>query len=350
MNVEWISAPVSPLSEATTLEAQARQALLTKPPGSLGRLEELSIQLAAMQHTSRPQLNRVHISVFAADHGVAEEGISAFPQSVTTEMINNFVRGGAAISVLAQTLNASLEVINLGTVSDSDVPGVMNRRIGPGSANFTIEPAMTPEQLVDALDIGRQVAVAAAGNGCELFIGGDMGIGNTTTATALACALLPAPVEDLVGPGTGLNADGITHKADVIRRALARHRASLNNPLEILRCLGGFEIAALAGAYIACAQAGIPVLVDGFITGVASLVASALCPDTRDWLLFSHTSAEPGHSRVLQALHAKPLIDLGMRLGEGSGAAVAVPLLRLACDLYNRMATFDTAGVSTKIR
>ena len=383
MNADWLSVPSAPLNETARREAESRQAILTKPPGALGSLEVLAVRLAAMQGASRPQLDRVSIAVFAADHGVAAEGVSAFPQSVTVEMVRNFARGGAAICVLARQLGAALEVLNLGTVNDpGPLNGVLNLRLGPGTANFTQGAAMTEEQLVRAIHAGRHSAERAKLAGAQLYIGGEMGIGNTTAAAALACALLgaeastpgmeaapghPGPhaallrpwraeVEQrweqlptaLAGPGTGLNAQGVIHKAEVIRRALALHREHLADPLEALRRLGGFEIAALAGSFIACAQMGLTVLVDGFIATVAALVAARRCPGTNDWFIYSHASAEPGHARVLAALDARPLLDLGMRLGEGSGAATAVPLLRLACALHNEMATFAEAGVSGK--
>ncbi|MFA5529882.1 MAG: nicotinate-nucleotide--dimethylbenzimidazole phosphoribosyltransferase, partial [Thiohalomonadaceae bacterium] len=260
----------------------------------------------------------------------------------------NFVRGGAAISVVARALHASLEVINLGTVHDAEVPGVMACRLGPGTADLSTAPAMTAAQLAGALNAGRESVVRAARGGAQLYIGGEMGIGNTTSASALACALLGAEPRRLTGPGTGINGAGVAHKVAIIEEALAFHRAHLQSPEEILRRLGGFEIAALAGAFIACAQEGIPVLVDGFITTAALLAAERLRPGVRDWCLFSHRSAEPGHGFLLDSLDARPLLAMGMRLGEGSGAAVTVPLLRLACALHNEMATFADAGVSDK--
>ena len=353
MNADWLNVPCAPLNDGARRAAEQRQTQLTKPPGALGRLETLAIQLAAMQGTPLPTLERVHIAVYAGDHGVAAEGVSAFPQAVTAEMIRNFARGGAAICVLARQLNATLEVLNLGTVVDTGaLEGVLGLHLGRGTKNFTQDAAMGEEQLARAVHAGRQSAERAKMAGAQLFIGGEMGIGNTTAATALACVLLDALPELLTGPGTGLDTQGVAHKVEVIRRALALHRAHLNDPpdpMETLRRLGGFEIAALTGAYIACAQMGIPILIDGYITSTAALVATRRCRDVSNWCIYSHTSAEPGHARVLHALNAYPLLDLKMRLGEGSGAAVAVPLLRLACALHKHMATFDEAGVSAKI-
>lgn len=357
MEKNWILQPCAALNEVASAEALARQGQLTKPPGALGQLETIAVQLAAMQGAARPQLDRVQICVFAADHGIAAEGVSAFPQAVTGEMVKNFATGGAAISVLAKTLGATLEVVNLGTLNDPGVwPGVLRAVIAPMTANFAVEAAMTRSQLDAALQAGRDSVLRAAS--AQLFIGGEMGIANTTSASAIACALLQALPQLLAGPGTGLDSAGVTHKAEVIGGALALHGLFPFPPgeviegegsLEILRCVGGFEIAGLAGAYVAAAQSGLPVLVDGFISSVAALLAVHINSGVRDWLLFAHVSAEPGHQRVLEAMEAHPLLQLDMRLGEGSGAAVAVPLLRLACALHNGMATFAEAAVSGKI-
>lgn len=346
---DWLNSPAARPDDRARREAETRQTQLTKPPGALGRLEDVAIRLAAMQGAARPQVEQVRIAVFAGDHGVAEEGISAFPQAVTGEMVKNFAAGGAAISVLARHLGATLEVVNLGTVNDpGPLDGVLNLQIAPSTANLAREAAMTPAQLAQALKAGRDSTERARTQGANLYIGGEMGIGNTTAAAALACALLDAQPENLAGPGTGISAAGVSHKAEVIRRALALHAPHLADPLEALRRLGGFEIAALAGAYANCARLGLPVLVDGFIASVAALAATRIYPGAAQWFLYAHASAEPGHRLVLQALDAAPLLDLGMRLGEGSGAAVAVPLLRLACALHNEMATFAQAGVSNK--
>jgi nicotinate-nucleotide--dimethylbenzimidazole phosphoribosyltransferase len=347
MSLDWLSTPCAQPDAELAESARAHQLQLTKPPGSLGVLETVAIQLASLQRTPTPAVDRVWISVFAADHGVAEEGVSAFPQVVTGEMVRNFATGGAAISVLARSLDAKLDVVNLGTVNDpGDIPGVRRAIIAPSTANFCHGPAMTEAQLEAALDVGTQSVRAARESGAQLYIGGEMGIANTTSAAALASALLDEPPSSLAGAGTGLNAAGIQHKVSVLERALVRHETA-KTALEQLRCLGGFEIAALVGAYVAAAQAGIPVLVDGFISTTAALVAVSIQPQLRPWLLFAHRSKEHGHARLLMALQAEPLIDLGLRLGEASGAATAVPLLRLACALHNGMATFEQAGVST---
>lgn len=347
----WTQMPAAQLDKSAARAAEAQQASLTKPAGALGRLEEAVIQLAAMQGSKRPRVDSVAIVIFAADHGVAAEGVSAFPQVVTAEMIKNFSRGGAAINVLARELGAQLEVINMGTVSVLEpLDGVRSIQLGLGSANFCKQAAMNKQQLATALLTGKEAVERAKLEGVELFIAGEMGIANTTSAAALACALLAALPEQLVGLGTGIDRLGLVRKVNVVRRALARHSRHQSDPLEVLRRLGGFEIAALTGSYIACAQMAVPVLVDGFICSVAALVATRLCPGIECWLLFSHSSAELGHRRVLKELQARPFLDLGMRLGEGSGAAVTVPLLRLACSLHNQMASFDEVSVSEKSR
>jgi len=346
----WITPPQQP-DMIFFEQAAQRQSVLTKPAGSLGRLENIAVQLAGLQSTDTPAVERIQVSIFVGDHGICEENVSAYPQAVTAQMIGNFANGGAAINVLAKSLGAGLEVINLGTVSDDlpDLPHVIDARIAPCTRNFTLADAMTDKQVCTALNHGDAAAQRAADSGCQLFIGGDMGIGNTTSATAIACALLSKNPMQLTGPGTGLDSAGVRHKAEVIIRALQRHDSDDDlSPTEALEALGGFEIAALAGAIAGCAARSIPVLVDGFIVSVAALIAVNQQPEIRPWLLFAHRSAEPGHQAVLTALNAEPLLDLSMCLGEGTGAAIAVPLLRLACQLHNNMASFADAGVSTR--
>lgn len=321
---------------------------LTKPPGSLGKLEALATQLASLQETNAPKVDHILIRIFAADHGVVEEGVSAFPQAVTAEMIKNFSVGGAAISVLAKSLAADFGVINLGTVSAlPTLDKVTDKRICAGTKNFCQDSAMDDAQLELAILTGRDMVLAAIANNIpDLFVGGEMGIGNTTSASALACAILKQPVSELVGKGTGVDESGLKRKIRAIEKALSIHNASMASPLSCLQALGGFEIAGLVGATLACAQEGVPVLVDGFISSVAALIAVELNPSIRPWLFFSHCSAETGHAAVLKYMNAEALLNLNMRLGEGSGAAVAVPLFKMACELHNNMATFDQAGVS----
>lgn len=348
--MSWTNESLKPLSGQTAEAAEQRQLQLTKPPGSLGRLEWLAVRLASMQGCERPRLENITITVFAGDHGVAEERVSAFPQAVTVEMIRNFVNGGAAINVLAKSMGARLEVVDTGAVIEpGSMAGLVSDRVGNGTNNFCQQAAMSTMQFEQALIVGRAAVERARVAGVDLFIGGDMGIANTTAATAIACALLDLPASELAGPGTGLDAAGVSHKAAVIERALTHHRPSLAVVDEVLRHLGGFEIVALVGAYIYCAQIGVAIMVDGFIASVAALVAERWRPGVSEWMFFGHTSAEPGTSKVLQALEATPLLDLDMRLGEGSGAAVAVAILRHAVALHNDMATFAEAAVSEKL-
>ena len=345
----WLTEHAAAPSLEHQQQAQARQLLLTKPPGSLGELETIAATLAGMQATDKPNCERVSITIFASDHGVAAEGVSAFPQSVTAQMVKNFSNGGAAISVLAKSINASLQVINVGTVTElPELANVLDKRIAAGTANFTKKAAMSAQQLQQALKIGQNAVREAKDSGAQVWIGGEMGIGNSTSATALACAYLKLPPASLVGPGAGLDNAGQIHKSSIIHQALELFSATSQSPLKDLQYLGGFEIAALTGAYITAAQLGLPVLVDGFICSVAALYAQAINPSIKPWLLLSHTSAEPGHTRILNAFAPQPILNLGMCLGEASGAAASIPLIRLACDLHNNMATFTEAGVSEK--
>ena len=329
--------------------ALQRQGELTKPAGSLGQLESLAVRLAALQKKQAPSVEKSHIVIFAADHGIVSEGVSAFPQAVTLEMIRNFSRGGAAISVLAKSLNIPLQVLNLGTVKPlEDLPGVKNRHIAAGTQNFLIADAMREPELQQAFAVGKASIDDLQQNGCDLFIGGEMGIGNTTSATAMAALVLGLDVAAVCGAGTGLDTQGVKYKVSVINAALAFHQLNQQSSVyEILQKVGGLEIAALCGAYIRCGQLGIPVLVDGFICSVAAFLACKIQAALKPWLFFSHQSAEPGHALLLAALDAKPLLQLNMRLGEASGAALALPLIRSACLLHNTMATFTEADVST---
>lgn len=345
--MSWTLVSSADLNQASQTTALARQAQLTKPAGSLGQLEAVAVQLSAMQGTAVPQIKQPYIAIFAGDHGIANEGVSAFPQVVTLEMIRNFSRRGAAISVLAQSQGAILAVYNCGTVNPVEpLADVFDWRVADGTANFLIQPAMTVSQLEQALAIGRAAVTTAQAQGCDLFIAGEMGIANTTSATACACAVLGLSPSELTGRGTGISDTQLTHKMKVIEQGLARHQQAFDTPLAVLQHVGGFEIAAMVGAYIASAQAGLPILVDGFISSVSALIAVRHNPAILDWMIFAHASAEKGHAAILQALNATPLLTLGLRLGEGSGAGVAISLLRLACDLHNNMATFDAAQVS----
>ena len=341
--MNWWQQPAAAPCEISRQQAQEHQAQLTKPPGSLGRLEDIALQFAAWQGRANPQVGRVKIRVFAADHGVCAESVSAYPQEVTAQMIHNFATGGAAIAVLARACNADFAVVNLGTVSNVPAHGrIVDASLAAGTANMCVVPAMTMEQAAAALEVGaRQVD-----RNYDLFIGGEMGIGNTTAAAAMTAALLDLSAQQTVGRGTGIDDAGLARKRAVVARAIGVHSEHQGDALQVLRRLGGFERAGLCGAYIAAAQCGVPVLVDGYISSVAALAACRLNASVQAWLLFAHRSVEPGHSAILQALSVQPLMDLGMRLGEASGAAVALPLIHAACALHNKMATFSSAGVS----
>ena len=349
MTSRWIEKACPMPSAAHEAAARERQSQLTKPPGSLGRLEELAIALAALQATDRPRAVAAPIILFAGDHGVTAQNISAFPAAVTVEMLRNFASGGAAVAVLARELGVPLMVVDAGTLATDPIAGVVSDKTRRGTRDFTVEAAMTADDRDEALAAGRR-AVETAGP-ADLVLFGEMGIGNTTSAAAIACALLGKPPAEIAGAGTGLDQAGIAHKIDVIARGLARHElegSSAPDARRVLETVGGLEIAALVGAIVAAAQRGSPVLVDGFIVTVAALAATRLNPSVRPWLLFAHRSAERGHAAVLAALAAEPILDLGLRLGEGSGAASALAVLRLACALHNGMATFAEAAVSNR--
>lgn len=345
--MNWLTTKVVSPDAGYLDQALARQAQLTKPAGSLGVLEEVAVRLAAMQKTEQPSIEKIWVSIFAADHGVAEESVSAFPQIVTTEMVKNFANSGAAVNVLSRFIKADFEVVDVGLVEDVALSGVIADRAGNGTANFTQHAAMSEAQLHSALLAGKSAVERALNQQAQLFIGGEMGIANTTSASAIAVMLTGLSVEELTGAGTGLDDDKIKHKITVIRKALALHHHFLDQPLSVLQYLGGFEIAALVGAYIFSAQQGLPILVDGFISTVAALVAVEVNPDIKPWLFYAHCSEEKGHQIVLDYLQVKPLLHLNMRLGEGSGAVTAVPLLQMACKLHNEMATFQQADITT---
>lgn len=345
--LSWWQQPAYPLDPTSQQAAFERQQQLTKPTGALGLLEQLAITLAGMQGQVCPQLKQPFVSIFAADHGVAAAGVSAFPSAVTAQMVANFARGGAAICVLARQIGAHFEVVDVGVDGHTTaLPTVIQAKTHWGTANFLQQPAMDQASFEIALQAGRDAVCRAQSRGADAFIGGEMGIGNTTSASALACVWLGATPQEMSGAGTGLDVDGIARKAAVIEQALARHLHQLSSPLQVIQTFAGFEIVALIGAYIAAAQVGLPVIVDGFISSVAALSAVKLNPMVRQWMIFGHQSAELAHQRILQALDATPILQLGMRLGEGSGAATAWSVLQSACALHAQMATFAQAAVS----
>ena len=344
--MNWFSKQVKEICADSRRKAAQRQLQLTKPPGSLGQLEQVCIQFAGWQAREIPVLSEVCVRVFAADHGVVEEGVSAYPQAVTGEMVRNFANGGAAICVLSELYQADFSVVNVGTVSPlEDLPRVVSLQLANGTKNFCKEPAMSAEILHRALAAGRDHSPQHA----DLFIGGEMGIGNTTSAAAIFSALLNVTANAMTGRGTGIDDQGLIRKTQSIESALSLHREQIaSGVLGTLQCIGGLEIAALAGAYISCAQHGIPSLVDGFIATSAALIAIELNEGVRDWLLFAHCSDEAGHERALSLMNAVPLLKIGLRLGEGSGAAIVYPILQSALRLHSEMATFEQASVSTK--
>lgn len=343
MTDQWYTQPTLSVSAHSRELASVRQLSLTKPPGSLGRLEEIAISFSGWQNTAKPGIEQVQLTIFAGDHGIAESGVSAFPQQVTLEMIRNFSRGGAAICVLANEIGADFSVVNLGTASPcEELPGVINLQLAAGTENFLHGPAMSEDLCLQAMAAGKDQISKSV----DLFVGGEMGIGNTSSAAAIICALTGDEAARWVGRGTGLKESELTQKVLLIQRALDSCQSSLDSPFDCLRYFGGLEIAALVGSYVACAQKGIPILVDGFITSAAALLATKLNPGTSDWMLFSHQSEEKGHRSLLELMEVDPLVNLDLRLGEGSGAAVVVPLLKSACRLQSEMATFEQAQVS----
>ena len=330
----------------TDLDDAIRRAIdaKTKPPGSLGRVEALAAQIGRIQGTVTPRLRRCRLTLFAGDHGIASEGVSAYPQAVTRQMVANFLAGGAAANVFARTNGVEIEVVDAGVAGEPlDAPGLVSRRIAPGTRNFAVEPAMTEEQYEAALRAGAELGAGADGRDAAAL--GEMGIANTSSATLLAHKLTGVPLEALTGRGTGLDDDGLVRKRRVLARAAARTAARLA-AADALREYGGFEIVMMAGAMIGAARAGAVVIVDGFIASAAALAADGLAPALRDYLVFAHRSAELGHDAVLDAFGASPLVDLGLRLGEGTGALLAWPILRSAAAMLSDMASFESAGVS----
>jgi nicotinate-nucleotide--dimethylbenzimidazole phosphoribosyltransferase len=338
---------IRPSDERVAEEARRRQAQHTKPPGSLGRLEALGVQLAAIYGTVKPVIRGKGIAVFAADHGVMEAGVSAYPKAVTQQMVLNFLRGGAAVNALARTVGAELVVVDVGVDADfSDHPQLLAKKVRRGTKNMLTHPAMSEAEVLAAMTVGIETAQALMSGGATLLAGGEMGIGNTTAAAALTAVFTGKPVHEVTGRGTGLDDARLAHKVRVVETALEKHQPDAAKPLEALARVGGLELAALTGFYLAVAARRVPVLLDGFIATAAALVAVALAPPTRDYLIASHLSAEPGHAAQLATLELKPLLDLEMRLGEGSGALLTMPLAEGAARVLAEMATFAEAGVA----
>lgn len=337
---------IQPVNNALAAQIQTRLDNLTKPRGSLGRLEEIVLRYACARGTVTPTLGKKRIVTFAADHGVAAEGVSAFPAEVTTQMVRNMLAGGAAVNVLARHVGAEVCVVDIGVNDPLDeAPGLLRHKIASGSVNIARGPAMSVDQCHQALTLGIKLARTAAGQGVTLLGTGEMGIGNTTPSAALFAALLPCKVDAVTGLGTGITVEQWPHKQAIVQQALCVNADALKDPLATLAALGGYDIAGICGLILGAAAHTLPVVVDGFISTAGALVACKLCPAVQDYLFFSHLSAEAGHRTYFFHRGIRPLLDLEMRLGEGTGAALAMSLIEAALKTYLEMATFDSAGV-----
>ena len=348
-HVSRILKAIKPLDEAAMQAARSRQDSLTKPQGSLGRLEELAIRIAGIKGDMSLALEHKAIVTMAADHGVVAEGVSAYPQEVTRQMVYNFLQGGAGINVLAGHIGARVIVVDMGVVSGFEPhPELVCKMIDFGTRNMARGPAMTRQQAIDTIGAGIEIVEAEAARGLDVIGTGDMGIGNTTASAAICAAITGEPVEKVTGRGTGVNDEQLAHKVGVIQQALAANQPDPRDPLDVLAKVGGFEIGGLAGVMLGAAAHRVPVMLDGFISGAAALIAAGLSPVAKDYFIAAHHSAEPGHGIMLEYLGLTPLLDLKMRLGEGTGAALGIFLAEAAVKLLTHMATFDEAGVSKK--
>jgi len=340
---------ITPVDRMAMNSARARQDTLTKPQGSLGRLEELSIKLAGIQGKPIPQIRHKAVITMAGDHGVVAEGVGNWPQEVTAQMIYNFISGGAGINVLARQVGARVVVVDMGVAADLEPhPQLISRKIAPGTQNMFLRPAMTPEQAVTAIETGIEVVGSEVAKGLDIVGTGDMGIGNTTASSAICAAMTGEPAAEVTGRGTGITDEQLAHKIEVVKRALAVNRPDPKQPLDVLAKVGGFEIGGLVGVMLAAAAYRIPVVIDGFISGAAALIATALAPRLREFLIAAHVSAEPGHKVLLRHLRLTPLLDLDMRLGEGTGAVLGIFLAEAAARILAEMSTFAEAGVSER--
>lgn len=342
------AASVTPLDSSAMQEARTRQQELTKPAGSLGRLEDIAIQIAGITGQPMPKIERKAVIVMAGDHGVTAEGVSAYPSEVTPQMVYNFLRGGAAINALAHYAGARVIVVDIGVAADIAHPDLLSHKVAYGTANMAQGPAMTQAQMVEAIQVGMDVFDAQFEQGVDLVATGDMGIGNTTSASAIAAALLSKPAALVTGRGTGIDDKQLAHKIQVIEVALERNKPDPADPFDVLMKVGGLEIAGLVGVIIAAAARRVPVVIDGLISGAAALVAVEANPAIREYLLAGHTSVEQGHRLMLEHMGLSPLLDLKLRLGEGTGATLAMSIIEAALHAHNEMATFAEAGVSEK--
>ena len=340
---------IEPVDRSLSAVAQAHLDDLTKPQGSLGRLEEIALKYVLATGSLTPVLTKKKICCFAGDHGVAIEGVSAFPAEVTPQMVYNMLNGGAAINVLTRHAGVDLDVVDMGVNHDfPDLPGLVKRKVKPGSANIAIGPAMSEKDALQAVLSGAELAVEAYKAGFHILGTGEMGIANTTPATALYSVLLDVPVESITGRGTGIDDERLKHKIGIIKQAIEVNASRSDTPFGALAALGGYEIAAITGFVLGAASCRVPVVVDGFISSSGAVVALKLCPAVEDYLFFSHLSNEQGHRVVMQKLGARPILDLDLRLGEGTGAALSMQLIEGALKIYNEMATFSGARVSEK--
>jgi nicotinate-nucleotide--dimethylbenzimidazole phosphoribosyltransferase len=340
---------ITPVDRMAMNSARARQDTLTKPQGSLGRLEELSIKLAGIQGKPIPQIRHKAVITMAGDHGVVAEGVGNWPQEVTAQMIYNFISGGAGINVLARHVGARVVVVDMGVAAELEPhPQLISRKIARGTQNMFLRPAMTIEQAVTAIETGIEVMGSEVAKGLDIVGTGDMGIGNTTSSSAICAAMTGEPAAEVTGRGTGISDEQLAHKIEVVKRALAVNRPDPKQPLDVLAKVGGFEIGGLVGVMLAAAAYRIPVVIDGFISGAAALIATALAPRLREFLIAAHVSAEPGHKVLLRHLRLTPLLDLGMRLGEGTGAVLGIFLAEAAARILAEMSTFAEAGVSER--
>jgi nicotinate-nucleotide--dimethylbenzimidazole phosphoribosyltransferase len=350
-SLDRVVASIEPLDPCHTIEAQLRLNNLTKPIGSLGRLEDIATQMFSIFSGQIPFPLRRAVYVFAADHGVTAEGVSAYPREVTAQMVQNFIAGGAAINVLGRLHDVQLTVVDVGVDAEFEpAPGLFRMKVRRGSGNMCREPALTQEDLTAAIDAGIHVAQAASEQGQTLVAVGEMGIGNTTSASAVAAVLTKQQIGAVTGLGTGLDEPGRARKIEVLKQSIHRHfGASVEtpSPLEIIRCVGGLEIAAMTGFILGAAANRMAVVCDGFISTAAAAIAHGLAPEVSGYLLAGHCSEEPGHRHLLRHIGLTPILNLGMRLGEGTGAVLAMPVIESSVRLLNEMATFSSAGVST---
>jgi len=346
-SLDTILKEIKPLDSSAMTAARQHQNSLTKPHGSLGRLEELSIQIAGIKGQVKPKLEHKTIITMVGDHGVAAETVSLYPQEVTRQMVLNFLKGGAAINVLAGQIGARVIVVDMGVKGGfQPLPGLLCKMIDFGTKNMTQGPAMTRQQAIDAIEAGIQVVEAELGKRLDIIGTGDMGIGNTTTSSAIFAAISGRAAKKVTGRGTGIGDRQFAHKIKVIEKALSVNKPNSKDPIDVLAKVGGFEIGGLAGVILAGAAYRMPVVIDGFISGAAALIATALSPQAKDYLIAAHLSAEAGHELLLQFLGLKPLLNLNMRLGEGTGAVMGIFLAEAAVRTLTQMATFTEAGVS----